>query len=172
MRVVVVVVGVVGALPGELPVAVVGRRRRLAVHGPEEPQDEHDGAEHHAAQGEGLQAALGRGEEGRGAPRHDEEDPYEDGPVVERRHRGSSDGARRRVMTPAAGTCCQCCTKPLKVFKAVQEQVVVSGVMSAPDAWSASIRITRPSGAPTRHSMYIKICRQRLKLRFKVIEYK
>ena len=80
----VVVVGIVRTLSVVFSVAVVDRG--LGVHGPKEPQDEHDGPEHHAAEGEGLQAALGRGEEGGRAPGHYEEDPHEDGPVMQRRH--------------------------------------------------------------------------------------
>lgn len=80
----VVVVRVVRALRVELLVVVVGGA--LAVHGPEEPQDEHDHAEHHAAEGERLQAALRRGQEGCGAAGHDEEGAHEDGSVVQGRH--------------------------------------------------------------------------------------
>lgn len=55
----------------ELPVVVVCAT--FAVHRPEEPQDEHDHPQHHAAEGESLQAALGRGHEGRGPPGQYEE---------------------------------------------------------------------------------------------------
>lgn len=58
----------------------------FAVHGPEEPQDEHDSSEHHATQAERLQSALAGREEGGGPAGDDEEDPDEDGPVVEGRH--------------------------------------------------------------------------------------
>lgn len=54
----------------------------FTVHGPEEPQDEHEHPQHHAAEGERLQAALVRSQEGCGAPGHDEEGSDEDGSVV------------------------------------------------------------------------------------------
>lgn len=78
------IVRVVRAVGVKLLLVVVGGA--LAVHGPEEPQDEHDHPQHHAAQGEGLQAALRRGQEGGGAARHDEEGADENGTVVQGRH--------------------------------------------------------------------------------------
>lgn len=76
----VVVVRVVGTLGVKLLLVVAGST--FAVHGPEEPQDEHEDPQHHAAEGERLQAALVRGQEGCGAPRDDEEGSDEDGSVV------------------------------------------------------------------------------------------
>lgn len=81
----VVVVRVVWTLWVKLLGAVV--QRTFTVHGPEEPQDEHDHPQHHAAEGERLQAALGRGQEGCGAAGHDEEGSDEDRSVVQGRHR-------------------------------------------------------------------------------------
>lgn len=58
----------------------------FTVHSPEQPQDEHDHPQHHAAEGESLQAALVRGQEGCGAPGHNEEGSDEDCSVVQGRH--------------------------------------------------------------------------------------
>lgn len=80
----VVVVWIMRALRVELAVVVV--YGIFAVHCPEETQDEHDHPQHHAAQGESLQAALGRGHEGRGPPGHYEEGSDEDCSVVQGRH--------------------------------------------------------------------------------------
>lgn len=80
----VVVVRVMGTVRVEIPL-VVGRYA-FAVHGPEESQDEHDHPQHHAAQRESLQAALVGGQEGCGAPGHNEEGSDEDCSVVQGRH--------------------------------------------------------------------------------------
>lgn len=76
----VIVVRVVGAIGLKLLLVVVSST--FTVHGPEEPQDEHEHPQHHAAEGERLQAALVRSQEGCGAPGHDEEGSDEDGSVV------------------------------------------------------------------------------------------
>lgn len=76
----VIVVGVVWTVLVILLVVVVSST--FTVHGPEEPQDEHEHPQHHAAEGECLQAALVRSQEGCGASGHDEEGSDEDGSVV------------------------------------------------------------------------------------------
>lgn len=80
----VVVVWIMWTLWVELPVVVVCGT--FAVHSPEQPQDEHDHPQHHAAEGESLQATLGRGQEGCGAPGHNEEGSDEDCSMVQGRH--------------------------------------------------------------------------------------
>lgn len=103
----VVVVRVVWTLGVELLVVVVCGA--FTVHGPEEPQDEHDHPQHHAAEGERLQAALGRGQEGCGAAGHDEEGSDEDCSVVQGRHppvlRDSNAALRSRSRLRADGQC-------------------------------------------------------------------
>lgn len=76
----VIVVGVVWTVWVKLLLVVVSSA--FTVHGPEEPQDEHEHPQHHAAEGERLQAALVRSQEGCGAPGSDEEGSDEDGSMV------------------------------------------------------------------------------------------
>lgn len=80
----IVVVWIMWAIRVELPVVVV--HCAFAVHSPEESKDECDHPQHHTAEGERLQAALGRGQEGCGASGHNEEGSNEDGSVVQGRH--------------------------------------------------------------------------------------
>lgn len=93
----VIVVGIVGALWVKLAVIVV--HGALAVHSPEEPQDEHDDPQHHAAEGERLQATLVRGQEGGGAPGHDEEGSDEDCSVVQGGHLTADLTEERNILT-------------------------------------------------------------------------
>lgn len=79
-----VVVGIVRTVRVKLLMVVV--RGAFAVHGPEESKDERHDPQHHTAEGEGLEPALVRGQEGSGAPGHDEESSDEDRSVVQRGH--------------------------------------------------------------------------------------
>lgn len=79
-----VVVWIMWALWVELPVVVV--YCTFAVHSPEEPQYEHDHPQHHTAEGESLQAALVRGQEGCRPPGHNEEGSDKDSSMVQGRH--------------------------------------------------------------------------------------
>lgn len=93
----VIIVGIVWAAWVELLVVVVPGT--FAVHGPEQPQDEQDHPQHHAAEGESLQAALVRGQEGCGAPGHDEEGSHEDCSVVQGRHPPPGSPLCRRLVS-------------------------------------------------------------------------
>lgn len=80
----VVVVGIMRTLRVELSVVVV--HGILFIHRPEKPQDEHDHPQHHATEGESLQAVVGGGHKGRGPSGHYEEDSDKDCSVVQGRH--------------------------------------------------------------------------------------
>lgn len=80
----VVIVWIMWTFRVEILLVVV--RSTFAVHSPEQTQDEHDHPQNHTAEGERLQAALGRVQEGCGASGHDEEGSDEDCSVVQGRH--------------------------------------------------------------------------------------